>query len=63
MYGDSSFGSSNGAIPDTRSATKENGDQKLDRRVPHLFYFQLFAIALLVTVFAVMVVLVISPLK
>jgi hypothetical protein len=63
MYGDSSYGSSNGAIPDTRSATEEKGDQKLGRRVPHLFYFQLLAIALLVTAFAVVEVLVISPLK
>ena len=32
MYGDSSYGSSNGAIPDTRSATEEKGDQKLGRQ-------------------------------
>jgi hypothetical protein len=63
MYGDSSYRSGSGAIPDTGSATQEKGDQKLRRRVQHLFYFQLLAFALLVTVFAVIVVLVISPLK
>lgn len=63
MYADSSHGSSNGAIPDTRSDTKEKADPKLDRRVQHLFYFQLLAVALLVTAFAVIEVLVISPLK
>lgn len=60
MYGDSSYGSTNRAISDTRPATD---DQKLERRVRHLFHFQLLALALLVTAFAVMVVLVILPLK
>jgi hypothetical protein len=63
MYGDSSYGSTNRAISHTGPATEEKGDQKLERRVRHLFHFQLLALALLVTAFAVMVVLVISPLK
>jgi hypothetical protein len=63
MYGDSSYGSTKRTTSDNRLATEEKGDQKLERRARHLFHFQLLALALLVTAFVVMAVLVISPLK
>jgi hypothetical protein len=52
MYDDSSYGSSNAAIPDSRS-TKGNGDQKLGDGGGRLFYWQLTLLVLVVTVFII----------
>jgi len=62
MYYDSSYRSPNGAIPDTRSTTKEKGDQKLGHG-GRLFYWQLLLLVLVVTMFTITELLVISPLK
>jgi hypothetical protein len=52
MYDDSSYGSSNAAIPDTRS-TKGDADQKLGDGGGRLFYWQLTLLVLVVTVFII----------